>query len=243
MNRRVRRLAETRTERRAEIENYVGIPLTERQREKLQQLVDVTPVKSEEEVTALALELGIDHLLDANEELDRLAVEELDDIDEGIAAIDRVFQGREATKNPMSLSLTDKQQRKLQELVDGVPTKTEEEVAAYALEVGVDQLLRTERQLAGLEPYDEDPVPGIPRSSVEQLAMLARAFEVREQLKTPSSITVSLSTMDRYTVDQLVAATGLKLDEVVKAIVAKGIAALMKERGIERRKPRTIEVS
>lgn len=228
--------------RTAEVENYLGIPLTEEQREKLQQLVDVTPVKSEEEVTALALELGIDHLLDANDELDRLADEELDDeqsVDEGVAAIDRVFQGREATKNPMSLSLTDKQQRKLQELVDGVPTKTEEEVAAYALEVGVDQLLRTERQLAGLEPYDEDPVPGIPRSSVEQLAMLARAFEVREQLKTPSSITVSFSTMDRYAVDQLVAATGMKLDEVAKMIVARGIAALMKERGIERRKSRT----
>lgn len=73
--------------------------------------------------------------------------------------------------------------------------------------------------------------------------MLARAFAVREELKTPSSITVSLSTMDRYAVDQLVAATGMKLDEVAKMIVAKGIAALVKEHGIERRKTRTIEVS
>lgn len=50
-------------------ETYVGVALTDEQREKLQHLVDVTPVKSEEEVTALALELGIDRLLDANEEL------------------------------------------------------------------------------------------------------------------------------------------------------------------------------
>ncbi len=146
-------------------------------------------------------------------------------------------------ENYLGIPLTQEQQRKLQELVDGVPTKTEEEVAAHALEVGVDQLLRTERQLAGLEPYEEDPTPGIPRSSVEQLAMLARAFEVREELKTPSSITVSLSTMERYEVDQLVAATGMKLDDVAKMIVAKGIAALMNERGIQRRKPRTIDVS
>lgn len=49
--------------------------------------------------------------------------------------------------------------------------------------------------------------------------------------------------MDRYAIDQLVAATGTKLDEVAKMIVAKGIAALMKERGVERRKSRMIEVA
>lgn len=152
-----RRLAETRTERRAEVENYVGVALTDEQREKLQHLVDVTPVKSEEEVTALALELGVDRLLDANDELDRLADEELAD-----------------------------------------------------------------------EP-----------TAQEEVALLARAFQVREELKTPSSITVSLSTMDRYAVDQLVAATGMKLDDIVKMIVAKGIAALMKENGVEQVKPKT----
>ena len=149
----------------------------------------------------------------------------------------------EDVENYVGIALTDEQRDKLQELVDGIPTKTEEEVAAHALEVGVDQLLRTERQLAGLEPYEEDPTPGIPRSSVEQLAMLARAFEVRETLKTPASVTAYLGTMDRYSIDQLRAASGMKLDEVIKEIIAKGIAQMKNEHGIERSKPGTIEVT
>ena len=96
MNRRTKRRAESRIERRAEIENYVGVALTDEQREKLQHLVDVTPVKSEEEVTALALELGVDRLLDANDELDRLADEELADEEpsaqEEVALLARAFR-------------------------------------------------------------------------------------------------------------------------------------------------------
>lgn len=107
------------------------------------------------------------------------------------------------------------------------------------MELGIDRLLDANDELDRLADEELADEP----TAQEEVALLARAFQVRAGLKTPSSITVSLSTMDRYAVDQLVAATGMKLDEVAKMIVAKGIAALMKERGIERRKPRTIEVS
>lgn len=43
--------------------------------------------------------------------------------------------------------------------------------------------------------------------------------------------------------DRAVAATSMKLDEIARMIVAKGIAALMKDRGIERRTSRMIEVA
>lgn len=155
---RPRRLPATRFERRAEIENYVGVPLTKTQRDKLQRLVDLAPTKTEEEVIGIALEIGVDQLLDAGDEV--------------------VLVG------------------------------------------------------------DDNEAP----SAQEEVALLARAFQVREELQTPTSLAVSLSTMDRYAIDQLVAATGMKLDDIVKEIVAKGIAALMKGSGVVRGKPRTIEV-
>lgn len=160
MNRRTRRLAETRIERHAEIENYVGIALTKTQRDKLQQLVDLAPTKTEEEVVSFALEIGVDRLLDAED----------DDVP-----------------------------------VDGGGN-------------------------------NEAP------TAQEEVALLARAFQVRETLKTPSSVTVYLETMDRYAIDRLRNATGMKLDDVIKLIVAKGIAQLMNDHGIEKGKPRTIEV-
>ncbi len=160
MNRRTRRLAETRIERSAEVESYVGIPLNETQRDKLQQLVDLAPTKTEEEVIGFALDIGIDRLLDADDDVVLVEKEKLDD----------------------------------------APT------------------------------------------AQEQVALLARAFQVRERLKTPSSVTFYLGTMDRYTIDHLRKATGMKLDDVIKVIVTKGIAQMTKEHGIERGKPKTIEV-
>lgn len=160
MNRRTRRLAETRIERHAEIENYVGIALTKTQRDKLQELVDLAPTKTEEDVISFALEIGVDRLLDAED----------DDV------------------------------------------------------------------LVGNDEDSDTP------TAQEEVALLARAFEVRETLKTPASVTVYLGTMDRYSIDRLRNATGMKRDDVIKLIVAKGIAQLMNEHGIEKGKPRTIEV-
>lgn len=134
-------------------------------------------------------------------------------------------------ENYVGIPLTQEQQRKLQELVDSAPTRTEEEIAAHALEVGVDRLLDGNDELA------DEP------TAQEEVALLARAFQVREELKTPSSTIVSLSTMDRFSLDQLIAATGMNLEEVAKMMIAKGIAALMKEHGVERRKARTPSVS
>lgn len=148
---------------------------------------------------------------------------------------------RAEVENYVGIPLTELQRQKLQELIVRIPHRSEEQVAAFALEMGVEQCLEFDDEL------QEEQSIGLVRTAnestaQEEVVLLARAFQVREQLKTPSSITVSLSTMDRYTVDQLVAATAMKLDDVVKMIVAKGIAAMTKERGIERRTPRTIEV-
>lgn len=144
-------------------------------------------------------------------------------------------------ENYVGIPLTEPQREKLQELVSRIPNRTEEQVAAFALEMGVDQCLEfddelQEEQSMGLVRIADSP------TAQEEVALLARAFQVREQLKTPSSLSISLSTMDRYAVDQLVAATGMKLDEVVKMIVAKGIAQMTKEHGVEKGTPRTIEV-
>ena len=140
-------------------------------------------------------------------------------------------------ENYVGVPLTDKQLEKLQQLVESAPNQTEEDVAAHALQVGVERLLddRDELDCATEEEHNT-------RTAQEQVVLLARAFEVRETLKTPSSIHVSLGTMDRYAVDQLRRATGMKLDDIAKILIAKGIAQMMKEHGIAAGKPKTIEV-
>lgn len=145
-----------------------------------------------------------------------------------------ITRSAEEVENYVGIPLTDDLRQKLQELADSVVTRDAEDVARFALEVGVNRLLDADD-----EPSPDDDEP----TAQEELSLLARAFEVREQLTTPATVRLSLRTKDRYVIDRLrKALPQMTFDDVITMVVAKGIAQVMKENGIERTEPATKEV-
>lgn len=139
----------------------------------------------------------------------------------------------EEVENYVGIPLTDDLRQKLQEVADSFVTKSLEETAAFALDVGVNRLLDLDK------PSRDEDEP----SAQEQMSLLARAFEVREQLQTPSSVSLSLRTKDRYVIDRMRRARPeMTFDDIITMVVTKGIAQVMRENDITRTEPARAEV-
>ena len=138
-----------------------------------------------------------------------------------------ITRNAEEVENYVGIPLTDDLRQKLQELSDHSVTRSQEEVAAFALEVGMNRLLDAYEDEAS--PHDEERSPDNDRTAQEELSLLARAFEVREQIQTPPSIKLSLRTKERYIIDRLrKGRPDMTLDDIITMVVAKGIAQVMK---------------
>lgn len=144
-----------------------------------------------------------------------------------------ITRSAEEVENYVGIPLTNDLRQKLQEVADSFVTKSLEETAAFALDVGVNRLLDLDK------PARDEDEP----SAQEQMSLLARAFEVREQIQTPPSITLSLKTKERYVIDRLRnARPEMTFDDIITMVVAKGIAQVMKENDIERTEPARAEL-
>lgn len=160
-----------------------------------------------------------------------------------------ITRNAEEVETYVGIPLTDDLRQKLQELTDHTVTRSQEEVAAFALEVGMNRLLGAYEDEAS--PRDDERSPATDysashdneRTAQEEISLLARAFEVREQLTTPASITLSLATKERYVFDRLrKARPDMTLDDIITMVVGKGIAQVMKENDITRTEPGSLEV-
>lgn len=144
----------------------------------------------------------------------------------------------EQVENYVGIPLTDRQRKKLQQLADKVPTESLEELAADALEVGVDLML---------ERDDSPTAPAGRRRELtiqDQVALLACAFENRDNTSVPSSITVPLNSLHRHVLDGLKKVLpAMTLDDIARIVVTKGIAQVVKENGLDGTKPPSIEVT
>lgn len=110
-------------------------------------------------------------------------------------------------ENDVDIPLTEEQRTKLQELIDRFPNRTEEEVAAFALETGVEQCLESERESAEEE-----------------------GDKLSEGLDVPPSLTVRLSTRQRLALERILKPRSyMNFEMLAKIIVRAGVAAVVEK--------------
>jgi hypothetical protein len=142
----------------------------------------------------------------------------------------RIELGAEQVENYVGVPLTEGQRRKLQQLADKVPTESLEDLAARALEAGVDRLLE----------QDEEPEPPGELMLRDQVALLAHAFENRGKKSVPSSITIPLNSLHRHILDGLTKVLpAMTLEDIIDAVMSKGLERAANENGLVGSRRRT----
>ena len=133
----------------------------------------------------------------------------------------------EQVENYVGIPLTERQRRRLQQLADKVPTESLEDLAARALEIGVDLLL---------ERDDTPAVPGGRKRELtiqDQFALLASAFENRDNVSIPSSISIPLNSVHRHVLDGLKKVVpAMTLEDIIDAVLTKGLERAANESGL-----------
>ena len=138
----------------------------------------------------------------------------------------RIELGAEQVENYVGIPLTERQRKKLQQLADKVPTQSLEDLAADALEAGVDRILQED------ESVEPTKSPGN-LTVQDQVALLARAFESRGKTIVPATITVPLNSLHRHVLDGLKKVLpAMTLEDIIDAVMTKGLERAANENGL-----------
>ncbi len=143
------------------------------------------------------------------------------------ARADSLKSTGEKVENYIGVPLKEKQRRKLQQLADKMPTESLEDLAARALEAGVDLLLERDDEPTQSERRERE------LTVQDQVALLASAFENRDNVSVPSSITIPLNSLHRHVLDGLKKVLpAMTLEDIIDAVMTKGLERAANENGL-----------